>query len=253
MPFFPTRYYRIAVQWMVFSLWVTLILSTHYPMDNWIAKHIPVSLLLRIDPLAMTVVSGGLRVGVTILLLGFVTLGVSLLLGRVFCGWICPLGAIFDFYGWFLRKMRVKFEGPSPSWYRLKFYLLLALLVFAIIGGVSPLMGFDPIVLLTRTAAAVLTPLQRHNDNLTWVVGGIPGTNGTLNRYADAASFPGDHDGHHEAFAHLVPHDLSARRLSRRFFSPRGPSPPDRRLRSLQHLLGSLPDRRNRFQERRDL
>ena len=31
----------------------------------------------------------------------------TLLLGRVFCGWICPLGAIFDAYGWVLRRLRV--------------------------------------------------------------------------------------------------------------------------------------------------
>jgi ferredoxin len=176
----PTRYYRIACQWLVFSLWVTLILSTHYPMDNWIATHIPVSLLLRIDPLVLTVVSGGMRMTVTILLLGFVTLGVSLLLGRVFCGWVCPLGATFDAYGWILRRFRMKFEGPSPSWFRLKYYLLLAILIIAVLGGVSPLMGFDPIVLITRTAAAVLMPLWRHHEDLSWGVGSAMGNNGHL-------------------------------------------------------------------------
>jgi ferredoxin len=179
----PTRYYRIAVQTAVFALWVALILATHHPLgaaDGWLAHHIPVSLMLRIDPLVMTVVTGGMRVGVSILMLGFVTLGVSLLLGRVFCGWVCPLGAIFDVYGWILKRLRVKFEGPSPSWFRFKYYLLLAILVFAVIGGVSPLMGFDPIVLLTRTVAVILMPLWRKQDLLHWVVGGSVGSNGYL-------------------------------------------------------------------------
>jgi ferredoxin len=149
---------------MSFGLWATLIYFTHYPMQSWVAQHIPVSLFLRIDPLVMTVVCGGMRVGVTITLLGFVTLAVSLLMGRVFCGWICPLGATFDFYGWFLKRLRVPFEGPSPSWFRLKYYLLLALMIFAVLGGVSPLMGFDPIVILTRVAATVVAPLARHGD-----------------------------------------------------------------------------------------
>lgn len=122
----PTRYVRICVQAAVFGLWVALlILATKHPMDAWIAKVLPVSLMLRIDPLVTTVVSGGMRVLVTITMLGFVTLGITLLLGRVFCGWVCPLGAIFDFYGWFLRRAGVKFEGPSPSWFRLKYYLWL--------------------------------------------------------------------------------------------------------------------------------
>jgi polyferredoxin len=115
----PTRRIRIGVQTLVFSLWVGLIISTRHPMESWLAQHVPVSLLLRIDPLVTTVVCGGMRMGITILFLGAITLGISLLLGRVFCGWICPLGAIFDFYGWFLRRMRVNFFGPSPSWFRL--------------------------------------------------------------------------------------------------------------------------------------
>ncbi len=174
----PTRHVRIAVQWAVFLTWISLIYATHHPMDSWLARHIPVSILLRIDPLVMTVVTGGMRMGITILMLGFVTLAISLLLGRVFCGWVCPLGAIFDFYGWFLQRMRVKFLGPSPKWFRLKYYILLALLIFAAMGAVSPLMGIDPIVLLTRTMAAVINPFWRRSDELTWSVGGGVGAQG---------------------------------------------------------------------------
>jgi ferredoxin len=176
----PTRHVRIVVQWAVFLLWVSLILATHHPMDSWIARTIPVSLMLRIDPLVLTVVAGGMRVGISILMLGFVTMAVSMLLGRVFCGWVCPLGAIFDAYGWVLKRLRVRFEGPSPSWYRLKFYLLLAILVFALVGGVSPLMGFDPIVLLTRTAAAVLMPMWRKREELKMGAGTAMGGHGSL-------------------------------------------------------------------------
>jgi ferredoxin len=174
----PTRRIRIAVQAAVFALWVSLILATHHPMESWLARHLPVSLLLRLDPLVTTVACGGLRMAVSITFLGFVTLGISLLLGRVFCGWVCPLGAIFDAYGWVLRRLRVRFEGPSPVWFRFKYYLLLAILVFALFGGVSPLMGFDPIVLITRVSAAVLMPFGRHANQITWTAGTAPGKYG---------------------------------------------------------------------------
>lgn len=170
-----TRRIRILVQFLVFGLWVALILATRHPMDSFLARHIPVSLFLRLDPLVWTVVSGGMRMSVTITLLGIVTLVVTLLLGRVFCGWVCPLGAIFDFYGWFLRRLRVSFEGPSPWWYRFKFYLLAAILVFACLGAVSPLMGLDPIVLITRVAATVLNPIDLRRSDVLWRVGDTPG------------------------------------------------------------------------------
>jgi ferredoxin len=164
----PTRRIRILSQWLTFGLWVALILATKYPMDSFLAQTLPVSLFLRIDPLVMTVVSGGMRVLLQITLLGFVTLAVSLIMGRVFCGWVCPLGSVFDAYGWILRRLRVRFEGPSPAWFRLKYYLLFSMLIFALLGGVSPLMGLDPIVLITRLAAVVVGPFARTQESIFW-------------------------------------------------------------------------------------
>lgn len=176
----PTRRIRIAVQSAVFALWVALILATRHPMESWLARHLPVSLFLRLDPLVTTVVCGGMRIGVTILFLGLVTLALTFLLGRVFCGWVCPLGAIFDAYGWVLRRLRVPFEGPSPRWFTFKYYLLAAILLFALFGAVSPLMGLDPIVLVTRVAAVILAPLLGRPAELVWRAGQPPGTYGYL-------------------------------------------------------------------------
>jgi polyferredoxin len=166
-----TRAARIFTQFAVFAVWVSLILATKNPMDSWIAEHIPVSLFLRADPLVTTVVWGSMRVGVTILLLGLVTLGISVLLGRVFCGWVCPLGSVFDAYGWILKQLKVKHFGPSPSWFRFKYYLLLAIVVLAFLGMSGPLIGLDPIVLLTRTVASVLKPIFRDPAMLGYHVG----------------------------------------------------------------------------------
>jgi ferredoxin len=155
----PTRRLRILVQGGFFGLWCALIWATRHPIDSALAQVIPTSLFLRIDPLVMTAVSGGLRAGITLTLLGAVTLVVTLLLGRVFCGWVCPLGSIFDAYGWILKQFGHSTEGPSPPWFRFKYLLLLAILVLTLFGAANPLMGLDPIVLLTRTAAVVLAPL----------------------------------------------------------------------------------------------
>ena len=39
------------------------------------------------------------------LLLALVVLGLTLLLGRVFCGWICPLGTIHALAGWVVDRV----------------------------------------------------------------------------------------------------------------------------------------------------
>ena len=167
----------------------------------------------------MTVICGGMRVGVTITLFGGITLVVSLLLGRVFCGWVCPLGAIFDAYGWFLRRLHVNFEGPSPWFFRFKYYLLAAILVIAIFGGVSPLMGFDPIVLLTRTAATVINPFIRNHDEIHLARGSAAWLLLLLRRSRDVVSLSWDHERDDESVANLVPDGVSARSLSRCAFA----------------------------------
>jgi len=44
-----------------------------------------------------------------------------------------------------------------------------------VLGGVSPLMGFDPIVLLTRTVATIINPFVIRPHQLTWSVLDAPG------------------------------------------------------------------------------
>jgi ferredoxin len=186
-----TRSIRIVFQTAVFALWISLIWATHHPMESWLANHVPVSLFLRIDPLVMTVVLGGMRASVTILFLGFLTLGISLLMGRVFCGWVCPLGAIFDFTSWILSFFNIRHFGPSPKFFRLKFYLLGAILLFAALGTFSPLIGLDPVVLLTRTVASVIQPFGRHLDQFTWSVGANPKAFGEFINFSSLFLFLG--------------------------------------------------------------
>ena len=163
---FTTHRLKVTVQTSVFLLWISLIFATKHPIQGWLSDHIPVSLFLRADPLVTTVVWGGMRMGVTLLLLGVVTFLVTLILGRVFCGWVCPLGATFDFYSWILKFLKVPHFGPSPKFFRMKFYLLAALLFLACFGVASPLIGLDPVVLLTRTVASVFQPLFRQHGEL---------------------------------------------------------------------------------------
>lgn len=104
------------------------------------------------------------------LLLGFVLLG--LLLGRVFCGWICPLGTLIDVAGHFLRPARVELalrrqqnklpasgnSLPPLLSHRTKYYLLVALFVAAV-GGLNMAGWFDPLAILMRGMGLAVSPV----------------------------------------------------------------------------------------------
>lgn len=78
--------------------WLCLVASpgeAFHQLGAW-----PVSWFLQLDPLvalSAALATGSLEAG---LLWALLTVALTLMLGRVFCGWICPLGALNQFIGW---------------------------------------------------------------------------------------------------------------------------------------------------------
>ncbi len=92
--------------------------------------------------------------------LALVTLLATILLGRVFCGWICPLGAINHAVTW-LRPRAGKAKDAFSVWQCPKYYLLAALIVMAIFG--ANLIGvFDPLSLTYRAVTTALYPASQY-------------------------------------------------------------------------------------------
>ena len=110
---------------------------------------------LRFDPLAGFVAMLASRLWLPGLALAVVTVVVTLVLGRVWCGWICPLGTIV---GGVRFKAARRQASRLPPRLRLVKYALLVAIVAMAAGGVMTLMILDPIGLLTRTATTVFVP-----------------------------------------------------------------------------------------------
>jgi MauM/NapG family ferredoxin protein len=82
-----------------------------------------------------------------------------LVLGRVFCGWFCPLGTIHALAGRFFALCWPRKKRPEhwSRWHLAKYYLLVAMVLMAAFG-VHWGAVLDPIVLLYRTTTTALLP-----------------------------------------------------------------------------------------------
>ncbi|RYZ65840.1 MAG: 4Fe-4S binding protein, partial [Proteobacteria bacterium] len=106
-------------------------------------------------------------------------LAVTLVFGRVFCGWICPFGTLHHFFGWLLPSKKgrgsVRVEANKTHGYqRVKYYLLYAFLLSAVAG--SALGGlFDPICVAVRAIGlGVIPALQYAGGRVFGVAQDIP-------------------------------------------------------------------------------
>jgi len=93
-------------------------------------------------------------------LLSLVVIAMTLVLGRVFCGWVCPLGTVHSIASRLFHARRRGSPARADHWSRwqlAKYYLLVGFLVMAAFGS-HWVCVLDPIVLLYRTATTALLP-----------------------------------------------------------------------------------------------
>jgi polyferredoxin len=137
-----------------------------------LSAHIPTHIYFQLDPLVAVVAWISTRSFYAPLALAFVSIGLTLLLGRVFCGWFCPLGTVIDLSDRFvlglrdrLPKRRKTAESERRRWpldriASLKYVVLIAVVVCAALG--TQISYFlDPFAILYRSLTMVFyAPLQ---------------------------------------------------------------------------------------------
>jgi len=150
---------RIASQILFFTLFLFLLSRTEYHGRDIIAY--PVRIFLEIDPLIFLTTWISSRILVPALLWSLIVLVPTMILGRFFCGWVCPLGALNDGVGSLARSRMEKPGGWEEKARKLKYYLLLAILAAAALG--LHLVGFlDPLSLLIRSFALAVSPAANY-------------------------------------------------------------------------------------------
>ena len=112
-----------------------------------------------IDPLLLLLTWLSAHAVPVALLGSLITLAVTVVLGRVFCGWICPFGTLNAIAGRFLEFCWPRQKRPEhwSRWQLAKYFLLTAIVVMAACGVHAGAL-LDPIVLLYRTTAVGLLP-----------------------------------------------------------------------------------------------
>jgi len=147
---------RIVSQSLFFALFMFLLWVT------WFSRlgGYPVSLFLEVDPLVGFATALSTGTVYRWLWRGMLVLVPTLLLGRVFCNWMCPYGSLHQFVGWIfnIRGNKNNMEANRyRSAYQLKYYILVVFLVLAVFGSLQ--IGLlDPICLLVRTMTTTVAP-----------------------------------------------------------------------------------------------
>lgn len=133
---------RTAVQILAFIGFIALFLA---------AK----PLIMGIDPLAML---SNLISSRRLEMLSFAALimvALSLVFGRAWCGWLCPMGTILDWFSFSYWKRKY---AALPEWLRSIKYVLLIAILFATLFSNLTLLVFDPLTIMVRTFAVSIWP-----------------------------------------------------------------------------------------------
>jgi polyferredoxin len=121
---------------------------------------LPTSIFLEADPLVSVSTMLATRSLYAGLAWSLILIGLTVVLGRFFCGWICPLGTLNHLVSYIrpsrvgARRVQANLTRPY-QWF--KYYLLIALLVAAFFTTLQ--IGLlDPICFLTRSMSMAVLP-----------------------------------------------------------------------------------------------
>ena len=168
---------RRLTQGSVFALFCYLLVRTSFrgsfaASDPRVRLDLPVEGFLFADPFVALMTLLSTHTVYRGLLWSLAIVGLTVLLGRVFCGWLCPFGTLHHFFAWIFPSRyvkggrRIEQNKTHPVRQRAKYYLLYAFLAAAVMGSAVGGM-FDPICLAVRSIGLSILPLAQYLGNAT--------------------------------------------------------------------------------------
>ena len=113
-----------------------------------------VNIFFRLDPLVAASAMLASRVAITLVWYSLIVVALTLILGRVFCGWFCPLGTLLDL----AHKIIPPRKEAQPDRYRAWKYLLLGFILLTALLGLPVVGYFDPFSILVRGLTVSVDP-----------------------------------------------------------------------------------------------
>ncbi|MBN2223435.1 MAG: 4Fe-4S binding protein [Deltaproteobacteria bacterium] len=148
----PTPSLRWTIQLLILAIFLVLFITTTYRGGDQI--NYPINVFFSIDPLAALSTLAASREINAFFWPSLLLAALTLLIGRFFCGWVCPLGTILDLARPCIPAHPTR-RVPSKN---LKYYLLAIILTVSLFS-VNPAGIFDPLSIVVRSLTVVGYPL----------------------------------------------------------------------------------------------
>jgi MauM/NapG family ferredoxin protein len=146
---------RTFIQALSLLLFSALFVFATYKLPDWL----PADIYLRLDPLLGINAVFAAREIIPRALWSLILIGGSLVIGRFFCAYVCPMGTSIDFldFLFFQKKKRAGIKAEA-SFRKVKYFLLI-IFIAAALTGLSLAFLMDPLALLTRFYTFFIYPL----------------------------------------------------------------------------------------------
>ncbi|MDI6786454.1 MAG: 4Fe-4S binding protein [bacterium] len=149
---------RRLSQIIFFILFLGLILRNVFPLN----VSIPVNVFIYIDPLLGISTILATREIIGWAFWGIISIIVTIIAGRVFCGWVCPLGTLSDIFPYFIKSLP---NINKRSLRKYKYLILLFIIVSSLLSFPISFL-FDPLMILSRSFTMFFYPVLVYFVNL---------------------------------------------------------------------------------------